>query len=377
MTVAERLSFAVHLYVHVPFCGRRCSYCDFAIAVRSATPDRDFLAAIAAEWQGVGAGAMAPGSAVDTIYFGGGTPSRLDPASIAALITLLGADHSLTPDAEITLEANPDDVTPAAADAWRAAGVNRVSLGVQSHRPHVLEWMHRTHRVEQVAPAMAALRAAGIDNVSVDLIFALPAELQRDWSADLEETLALAPSHVSLYGLTVEPHTPLARWTERGSVIAAPDDRYADEYLLAHAVLGVAGFTFYEISNAALAGRRSRHNSAYWNGAGYLGLGPSAHSFADGVRRWNVRDWVEYQRRAASGGILVAGEEVLDSTARRLETLYLGLRTNGGIAASLLAPDLAARWVGAGWAVVQDERLTLTVEGWLRLDALVAAARDS
>jgi oxygen-independent coproporphyrinogen-3 oxidase len=237
--------------------------------------------------------------------------------------------------------------------------------------------MHRTHRAEQVAPAIAALRAAGIDNVSVDLIFALPAELRRDWASDLEQTLALAPTHVSLYGLTIEPHTPLARWTERGTTVAAPDEHYADEYLLAHSLLGAAGFTFYELSNAALAGRRSRHNSAYWSGAAYLGLGPSAHSLVDGVRRWNVRDWADYQRRAAVGASLVAGEEVLDSEARRLETLYLGLRTDAGIAASLLAPDLIAGWVEAGWAVLAGDRLTLTVEGWLRLDALVAAARDS
>ena len=370
------VSFGVHIYIHVPFCARRCSYCDFAIAVRRATPDAAFVDAIEREWLGHGTHTN-PVVPVATLYFGGGTPSRLEPASIKRLVDMIAAKCRIAPDAEITLETNPDDVTPERAVAWAAAGINRVSLGVQSHDAEVLAWMHRTHRVEQVAPAVDALRAAGITNISVDLIFALPVELDRDWRRDLDLTFALEPTHLSLYGLTIEPHTPLFHWTERGSAITVPDERYADEYLQAHAVMTAGGFEHYEVSNAGLPGFRARHNSAYWHGVDYVGLGPSAHSFAAGVRRWNVREWADYQARSARGESLIAGSESLDADARALERRYLGLRTAAGLAAAELPSEVREAWRGAGWATSVGDRVQLTVEGWLRLDALVAAARHS
>ena len=366
----------VHIYIHVPFCARRCSYCDFAIAVRRATPDDAFVAAIEREWasHAVHASAAEP---ITTLYFGGGTPSRLEPSSIKRLVKMVTSRGGLAPDAEVTLETNPDDVTPERAVAWASAGVNRVSLGVQSHDPAVLEWMHRTHRVEQVAPAIAALRSAGISNISIDLIFALPPELKRNWRRDLEATLGLEPTHLSLYGLTVEPHTPLFRWTERGTTSTTPDDRYAEEYLQAHAMMASAGFEHYEVSNAGRPGFRARHNSAYWRGVDYLGLGPSAHSFSAGIRRWNVREWTDYQARSARGESLIAGSETLDGEARALESRYLGLRTTDGLPLAQVPPEVRDDWCRSGWATMTDARLRLTVEGWLRLDALVAAARHS
>ena len=368
----------MHIYVHVPFCARRCSYCDFAIAVRRETPDAAFVAAIAREWRhAIGLEHSPSGDAVDTLYFGGGTPSRLAPASIAELVAVVAEGRPLAAGAEITLEANPDDITAPRAAAWRAAGINRVSLGVQSHDDRVLEWMHRTHRADQVPGAIAVLRDAGIANVSVDLIFALPIELQRDWSGDLERTLALEPSHVSLYGLTVEPHTPLSHWIDRGATVTTPDDRYADEYLQANRRLAAAGFEHYEVSNAGRPGFRSRHNLGYWSGSDYLGLGPSAHSFVAGIRRWNVREWSEYQVRNSRGEDLVAGSEALGTESRALEHRYLALRAIDGLEAVLLPAGTRAAWCGAGWAVAAGDRIRLTPEGWLRLDALVAAARDS
>lgn len=366
----------MHIYVHIPFCARRCSYCDFAIAVRKATPDAAFVEAIEREWHGHGTHAT-PSGPIATLYFGGGTPSRLDPSSINRLIKTLAAKNGIADDAEITLEANPDDITPERANAWASAGINRVSLGVQSHDPEVLAWMHRTHHAKQVTPAVAALRAAGIANISIDMIFALPLELDRDWRRDLDVTLALEPTHLSLYGLTIEPHTPLFRWTERGSTVPVPDERYADEYLLANRLMVAAGFEHYEVSNAGRPGFRARHNSAYWRGVDYVGLGPSAHSFAGGVRRWNVREWADYQARSARGESLIAGAETLDGDARALEARYLGLRTTDGLAVAELPQDVRDAWHQAGWASVADGRIRLTVEGWLRLDALVAAARHS
>jgi oxygen-independent coproporphyrinogen-3 oxidase len=367
----------MHLYVHVPFCARRCSYCDFAIAVRRDTPSGRFGEAIRGEW----ATSLADGSWDDagplrSVYFGGGTPSRLDPVVVAGLLHRFRLDRGTVPGMEVTLEANPEDVTAARAEAWVAAGVNRVSLGVQSFHPAVLEWMHRTHTAEQIPEAVRHLRAAGLGNISVDLIYAVPAMLRRDWAADLDAALGLEPTHLSLYGLTVEERTPLARWRARGAVRLAGDDQAAAEYLFAVSRLVEAGFEHYEVSNASQPGFRSRHNSAYWSGAAYLGLGPSSHSALRGRRWWNVREWVEYQRKLAAGEPVRAGEETLTPSQGALEALYLGLRTAEGVPAGRIPAPLRTAWVDHHWAVVTGDRLTLTARGWLRLDALVAAVPD-
>ena len=373
-----------HLYVHVPFCARRCSYCDFAIAVRKRIPAREYVDAVLQELRFLGmtdpVGVTDPGREVlETIYFGGGTPSLLPPDAIAALLTTLRdvfRATSLRDDVEVTLEANPEDVTLETATAWCRAGVNRVSLGAQSFDDRVLQWMHRSHDAARIGAAVRTLRGAGIDNISLDLIFALPAELERDWARDLEQALALGPAHLSLYGLTVEDRTPLARWISRGAAAPPDDDRYADEYLLAHSRLAACGYRFYEVSNAARDGRRSRHNSAYWSGRAYGGLGPAAHSFDGAMRRWNVSAWEAYRRAVAAGRSPVASQEVLTDEQRELERVYLALRTDAGLPLASLSGPLplsAARWLERGWVEIRDERLVCRPEGWLRLDAL---ARD-
>src|SRR5690606_23415346 len=253
-------------------------------------------------------------------------------------------------------------------------GVNRVSLGVQSFHPAVLGWMHRTHAAADVPRAVAALRDAGIASLSLDLIYALPDALDRDWGGDLDQVLALGPDHLSLYGLTVEPQTPLGRWVARGAAVPSPDERYAREFLLADARLGAAGFEHYEVSNYARSGRRAAHNSAYWRRAPYLGLGPSAHSASGSLRWWNRREWTDWSRALEAGESAVAGEERLDPAAVALEDLYLGLRTTDGLAVGRLPPGRVQQWVAAGWATIRGGHLVLTAEGWLRLDALVAQA---
>jgi oxygen-independent coproporphyrinogen III oxidase len=364
----------VHVYVHVPFCARRCSYCDFAIAVRRDVPTQAYVDAIRAEWLAWQRHPVWEGrGALRTIYFGGGTPSRLEPAAIGELMEIIGRGRAIDSDAEVTLEANPDDVTPEAADAWRVAGVNRVSLGVQSFDPSVLRWMHRTHSADQVAPAVDILRAAGIAQLSLDLIFGLPAALERDWSRDLERAFALAPDHLSLYGLTVEEHTPLGRWAARGDVIPVDEHRYAAEFLDADRALLGEGYEHYEVSNAALPGRRARHNSAYWRRSPFIGLGPSAHSGFGRTRQWNLRDWAAYERASASGLSVVSGSETLSDEALALEELYLGLRTTDGLPADRLDAATLATWTSSGWAECAGGRIRLTPEGWLRLDALVGA----
>ncbi|MBA3316751.1 MAG: radical SAM family heme chaperone HemW [Gemmatimonadales bacterium] len=366
----------MHVYLHVPFCARRCSYCDFAIAVRRDVPSDAYVDAALrewAEWQSHEVWAESP--RVESVYFGGGTPSRLEAGAIARILQRIDTDRPPAPGAEVTLEANPDDVTREAARRWRGAGVNRVSLGAQSFDPAVLGWMHRTHSAGQVGAAVETVREAGIAELSLDLIFGLPASLERDWSSDLRLALALQPEHLSLYGLTVEDHTPLARWTARGEVAPVDEERYAAEFLEADAVLGLAGYEHYEVSNYALPGRRARHNSAYWRRAPFIGIGPSAHSGWGANRRWNLRDWSAYQRAVAAGESPVGGSERLDEPEVELEELYLGLRTREGVPAGRLPPETADAWLAAGWAARSGGSVRLTPEGWLRLDALTAAAR--
>ncbi len=381
-----------HLYIHVPFCQRRCSYCDFSIAVRKRIPAREYVDAILTELTRVGSPAAAPRgnsdlASIQTIYFGGGTPSLLLPDAIATLLAELlprtthdaprtGVHDAPPTGVELTLEANPEDVTHENARAWKAAGINRVSLGAQSFDDGVLKWMHRSHDAARIGAAVHALRGAGIDNISLDLIFGLPNELKRDWERDLEMTLALRTTHLSLYGLTIEPRTPLDRWISRGATQALDDERYADEYLLAHRRLTADGFEFYEVSNASLPGYRSRHNSAYWAGKPYVGLGPAAHSY-DGrtrTRRWNLRAWEAYRRAIATGRSTIESEETLSDEQCEMESIYLGLRTVEGLplaAASPRRPSPPPHLAAHGWVVVSDGRLKCTPEGWLRLDSLV------
>ncbi|OYV68636.1 MAG: hypothetical protein B7Z72_08065, partial [Gemmatimonadetes bacterium 21-71-4] len=339
-----------HLYVHVPFCARRCSYCDFAIAVRSRVPVDDYVRAVADEL------ALRHPDAqrwtLDSLYFGGGTPSKLGGAGVARLLDALRERVPLAPGAEVTLEANPEDVSADAARDWSGAGVTRLSLGAQSFDDRALAWMHRTHDARAIGCAVDAARAAGIENVSLDLIFALPESVERSWARDLTSALALEPAHLSLYGLTVEPATPVARWRERGQLHEAPEERYERDFLAAHDTLSAHGFTHYEVSNYARPGRESRHNSAYWTGVPYGGIGPSAHAFDGDRRRWNLSPYAAWMDRIADRADPVEADELLTAENRTVERVYLGLRTARGLQlmdgeASRLQP-----WLESGWATV-------------------------
>ena len=357
--------------MHVPFCARRCSYCDFSIAVRRDVPVADYIDGVRRELELHARSADAMTS-LDTVYLGGGTPSRLGGAGVAELLRTIGDHARWDEGAEVTIEANPDDVSAAAARAWRDAGVNRVSLGAQSFDEGVLGWMRRTHGAEQIARAVAHLRDAGIREISIDLIFALPESVPRSWERDLESALALGPDHLSVYGLTFEPHTPLGRWRERGDVAESPDTSYEREFLLADSALRAAGYEHYEVSNYSLPGARARHNSAYWRHVPYAALGPAAHRF-DGARRsWNVAPYAEWLRRVRAGNDPTEGGETLTADELESERKYIGLRTTDGL---VVSGDLAARtsrWRDAGWAAIVAGRLRLTPLGWLRLDALAA-----
>ncbi len=362
--------FPRHVYVHVPFCARRCTYCDFAIAVRRTPPVDEYLTALARELEHRFP-ERAPWS-VETIYLGGGTPSQLGGDGVSRLLDILCRRIAPAPEAEVTLEANPDDVTPNTVRAWRAAGVNRLSIGAQSFDDRVLAWMHRTHTAARIAQAVDHARGAGIANLSLDLIFALPASLERDWEHDVQQALALTPEHLSVYGLTVEPNTALAHWRDRGAVAEAPEEQYEREFLAAHAMLTGAGFEHYEVSSYARPGQRSRHNASYWRHVPYVGLGPAAHSFDGRERRWNRSAYADWVRAAGAGRDPVAGQEVLTPEELGAERMYLGLRRLEGVELPVSVVPRVSSWVEAGWATLEGTRLALTPLGWLRLDALAA-----
>jgi oxygen-independent coproporphyrinogen-3 oxidase len=361
-----------HVYVHVPFCARRCSYCDFSIAVRRDVPVDEYLSALEAELT-TRFGDSTP-EPVDTIYFGGGTPSRLGGEGLARALELVERHFPRAGGAEITAEANPEDVTAESTGLWRAAGINRLSLGSQSFDDKVLTWMHRTHDSGAIGRAVHTARSAGIDNLSLDLIFALPEALERDFESDVRRLLELRPDHISLYGLTIEPGTPLGRWVARGLTVEQPEEGYERDFLTAHRLLASAGFEHYEVSNYARHGRRARHNSAYWSGVPYVGLGPAAHGFDGEVRRWNARGYAAWRDATLAGADPLEGSERLSAENRVAESVYLGLRSVVGLETDASDLRVIAPWMEAGWAVqTPDGRLRCTPEGWLRLDALAAA----
>lgn len=361
------------VYVHAPFCARRCYYCDFAVEV--APPDRDaWLNALRAELCALAReGTFLLDETLETLYVGGGTPSLLGAPAMDGLLTVIGEERLRHADLEWTAEANPESFTQDLATAWLCAGVNRISLGIQSFHAPSLRWMGRLHGAKGARSAVRVARAAGFANLNVDLIFGLPAHLEREWERDLDRTLALEPDHVSLYGLTAEPATPLGRAVAEGRETLPREERYGQEYLLAVDRLAEAGYEAYEVSNFARPGFESRHNSVYWSGEPYVGLGNGAHSYRHPIRRWNLRDWDAYRAGAVDPGLPVDDEEELDVSKVRLERIWLGLRTRRGVSLCDLpssARDQARRWEEDALAEVDGNVVRLTPKGWLVMDRL-------
>lgn len=364
-----------NVYIHAPFCARRCCYCDFAVEVDRRPDSSRWLATIGAELDALCASGEAPlAPELDTLYVGGGTPSLLEPWAIAGLGGLIEPRRLANPALEWTVEANPESFSEQTAAVWAAAGVNRVSFGVQSFDPHALRWMGRLHSASDARLAVERARAAGVANLSVDLIFGLPDHVRRSWKDDVASALDLEVPHISLYGLTVEKGTPLHRDVRRGRARMPAGERYRDEYLHAAETLSRAGYRHYEVSNFALPGFASRHNRACWEGSPYLGLGNGAHSYHEGRRWWNERDWAAYAEGITRSGRTRAGEEVLTAEQLRLESLWLGLRTMGGLDEERLEAEAARsvlrRWEAEGLAQRTGGRIRLTPPGWLLLDEL-------
>ena len=366
------------LYVHVPFCAAICNYCNFNRGLFDAELKARYVEALLKEIR-----LRARGTPADTIFFGGGTPSLLEPSEIGAIIRTCREWFELTPDAEITLEANPEGVSEARLAGFREAGVNRLSFGVQSFRDDELARLTRLHSAARAGAAFAEARAAGFDNISLDLMMWLPQQTVADWLESVEALIALGPEHASLYMLEVYPNAPLRDAMARSQWSVAPDDDVAEMYLQSMARLDTAGYEQYEISNVAKPGRRSRHNLKYWTDGEWLGFGPGAHSTIDGMRTRNVSGTAEYVAAVAPGEPLVAEARQLSPRDRMEEALFTGLRLSDGLSADVVRArygiDLWAEF-GAelqpfcdfGWLIYDDGRLRLTRAGMLLANDIMA-----
>jgi oxygen-independent coproporphyrinogen-3 oxidase len=358
-----------HLYVHTPFCATICPYCAFHVHQGGGDAQREFVAALREEWRR--AREEFP-LALETVYFGGGTPSILSAKLFAELAWLIH-DHDARdrPLAEFTLEVNPATVTAEKAAAWREAGVNRISLGAQSFDPTLLKTLGRTHAPEDIPATVDLLRAHGFANINLDLMFALPGQSEGQWEETLRAALACHPQHVSAYALTYEEDTPFFEKLSSGAW-RQDEQREIAMFERTRQLLGAAGFGDYEISNFALPGFESRHNLAYWRGADYLGLGPSACSTIRGLRWRNVPDTAAYVRRIVRGESVRGEHEALDEATRAKERIMFGLRMREGVARDeFLALDRRLNELeDLGLARIQDGRVCLTPRGQLVADSV-------
>lgn len=356
------------LYLHIPFCHRVCPYCSFYKHTPGDTPIGHFLEALAAEAK------SRIHTNPRTLYFGGGTPSMLSPSHLSRLFAALRETIDFSQLAEVTLEANPATFDLRKARLFRELGVTRVSLGIQSFTPHVLETLGREHTVAQASESVGILREAGIPSINIDLMFSIPGQSKSDWQETLEHAIALKPDHISSYNLTYEEDTAFFDSLRRGEM-RENEDHDAEFFHLADELLTAAGFDHYETSNYAQPGHRSTHNHGYWRGEDYLGLGPSAVSTLDGTRWKNVPDTARYVAQINSIGNALIESETLDSEANRLERIALGLRTSEGISLDLLSPESrqrACHFASEGLAHIDGERLTLIHHGRALVDPIAA-----
>ncbi|OPG14699.1 radical SAM family heme chaperone HemW [Microbispora sp. GKU 823] len=369
-------------YVHVPFCATRCGYCDFntytAAELGPGAAQRDYAATAVEEIRLARRvlGDAAP--PVETVFFGGGTPTLLPAADLVRILDAIGEEFGLRPDAEVTTEANPESVDETYLKELRAGGFTRVSFGMQSAGEHVLAVLDRRHTPGRPAEAVREARAAGFEHVNLDLIYGTPGESDDDWRASLEAALAARPDHVSAYSLIVEDGTRLAARIRRGELPMPDDDVAADRYLIAEEMLTAAGLSWYEISNWAAGDEaRCRHNLLYWTGGDWWGAGPGAHSHVGGTRWWNVKHPAAYAARLAAGTSPAHAREVLSAEDRAVERVMLELRLDSGFPLADLAPQArtaCARALAEGLLEVEAfkaGRAVLTLRGRLLADAVV------
>jgi oxygen-independent coproporphyrinogen-3 oxidase len=386
------------IYVHIPFCSAICNYCNFHRGLFDEALKNRFVEALRQEIRKTGSGGVTKkGSGAifpeepkkiapdpffpdpvfpDTLYFGGGTPSLLTPAEIKSIVDETRRSLGLAADAEVTLEANPETVTAATLEQFRASGVNRLSFGVQSFRDEELKRLGRLHSADRAVRAVEMARAAGFDNVSIDLMMWLPGQDEVQWLASVADAIRVDPDHLSLYILEVYPHLPLKQEIDRHGWTQQSDDGAAEMYESAMAMLDEAGYAQYEISNVCRPGRESRHNVKYWSDGDWVGFGPGAHSTWRGVRWRNIASTGDYIDKIGSGVPVTAERRALSNDERLGDALFTGLRLNAGVDMEILSrrygvdvwsrfSDRLAPFFDAGILLRQDNRLRLTRPGML------------
>jgi putative oxygen-independent coproporphyrinogen III oxidase len=335
-------SSALSFYIHIPYCIKRCGYCDFntytpaELKVESTLSDvsQGYIDLLIKEIEM--AREFSKATYVPTIFFGGGTPSLMEPGDLARVIEAIATKFGLSSDCEITMEANPDSLTKERLQGYRDAGINRLSIGMQSAVPHVLTVLDRTHNPENIEKVVTWAREVGFAEISIDLIYGTPGESMADWEASVDAALALNTTHISAYALIVEQGTKLAAQVRRGDITIPDDDETADKYILADKKFSAAGLTWYEVSNWSKAGSPCRHNVAYWQGANWWGAGPGAHSHIDGRRWWNVKHPTAYRERIENALAPMQEQEILTPEEKSREEIMLLIRLPGGLKREVL-----------------------------------------
>lgn len=366
------------IYIHVPFCQSRCIYCDFYSTTATGAMRQAYADALCREMKA--RRGYLPSPATKTVYFGGGTPSLLPAGLLERILRCVRQHFAVDPAAEVTIEANPDDVNPGWAREIKSLGFNRVSLGVQSFDDRTLALLNRRHTARQALDALRILHDAGLHNLSIDLIYGLPGQSPREFAADLRQAFRQPVTHLSAYALTVEEDTVLGQQVREGKLVPADEETCLQEYNDLMDAAGAHGFEHYEISNFALPGYASRHNSAYWDGTPYLGLGPGAHSFDGKSRRCNMPRLRDYVR---SGGFPAFTEETLTREERFNEMILTSLRKREGLDTALLRRRFGDAWTDTLLLAAQrqiragtlrtdgDRRLALTRESIFTSDYVI------
>jgi len=368
------------IYIHIPFCKQACTYCNFHFST-NLDLQNDFTAALLKEI--TLRKAYIKGEIIETIYFGGGTPSMLSPQAIYEILGSVTNQFSIAQNPEITLETNPDDIDMHHLEEWKKAGINRLSIGVQSFFSEDLVWMNRAHTGEQAVQAVEDSRKAGFDNFSLDLIYGSPLLSDEKWDSNLQRAISLEPAHISCYALTVEPKTVLYNMIKTNKSVAVDPDKQAGQFLTGIQKLEAAGFEHYEISSFARPGKRSRHNSSYWQSRKYLGLGPSAHSFNGTSRQWNISNNALYIKSLMAGQPSFESENLLPRDLLN-EYIMTSLRTTEGLdlqhvtehfgqQKGRLLENNASVYIYSNQMEKKHEKLVLTRDGKLFADGIAAA----
>ncbi len=364
------------IYVHIPFCKKRCSYCDFHFSTTFSSYREKLIAAICLELDL--RKSELKGIPVETVYFGGGTPSLLTKDELSDILHTVRSAYQLIDRPEITFEVNPDDATTENLIAWKALGINRLSIGLQSFQETDLAWMNRSHSTQQGEEAVRLAQTLGFDNISIDLIYGLPELSNEQWLSHLNRALNLNIQHISSYCLTIEPKTALSHFVEKGTLSRPSEDQQSEQFDLLVSTLASAGFEHYEISNFAKDQKYAKHNAAYWNFTPYVGVGPSAHSFNGDQRRWNVANNTKYYQEVGKNDAWFE-IETLSASDKWNEYFLTGLRTKWGILKKSIA-DLGGfnpseliqleTYLNTGLMIENQENYVLTEKGKLQADGI-------